>query len=121
MRLLLITFCSLSLWLDNDYTSFTPRWRLDGWPVSLILLFLFLLGWLAALLARHAWLLGSSRLRRAVEIWLSDAGIGGNAKSSSLRGFDTGPLLEFADRENLLGTDAEEAAAEQQHFISRNS
>ena len=61
------------------------------------------------------------RLRRAVEIWLSDAGIGGNAKSSSLRGFDTGPLLEFADRENLLGTDAEEAAAEQQHFISRNS
>ena len=46
----------------------------------------------------------SHRLRRAVEIWLSDAGIGGNTKSSSLRGFDTGPLLEFADRENLLGT-----------------
>ena len=45
----------------------------------------------------------SDRLRRAVEIWLSDAGIGGNTKSSSLRGFDTGPLLEFADRENLLG------------------
>lgn len=45
----------------------------------------------------------SHRLRRAVEIWLSEAGIGGNIKSSSLRGFDTGPLLEFADRENLLG------------------
>ena len=43
------------------------------------------------------------RLRRAVEIWLADAGIGGNVKSSSLRGFDAGPMLEFADRENLLG------------------
>eukprot|EP01043_Picozoa_sp_COSAG02_P070170 COSAG02_NODE_12318_length_1563_cov_4.388087_2_plen_93_part_00 len=45
----------------------------------------------------------ADRLRRAVEIWLSEAGIGGNNKSSSLRGFDTGPLLEFADREHLLG------------------
>lgn len=45
----------------------------------------------------------ADRLRRAVEIWLSEAGIGGNNKSTSLRGFDTGPLLEFADREHLLG------------------
>lgn len=46
--------------------------------------------------------------RRSLEIWLSEAGIGGNAKSSSLRGFDTGPILEFADRENLLEAEPEE-------------
>ena len=51
--------------------------------------------------------LARGRLRRSLEAWLSEAGIGGNQKSSSLRGFDPAPLLEFAEREGMMEAEPE--------------
>ena len=47
------------------------------------------------------WGLQNITLRRRLEEWMYSAGIGGNPKSTSVRGFDVTPLLDFAAA-NLL-------------------